>query len=107
MNKLQSYSKYIMILMFLILILLFVYTLNTNTKETFTYNKEYMMRKKLREDYDNFDIKKYENHLGLFMPSESPNEVPSKAGLDTFKPSKTSELVAYCDETFKDACITY
>ena len=57
-----------------------------------------VLRKLYREEYDNYD-------LSHNIPTAFQKEY-ADAGVDTYNPTKTSELVAYCDEK-REECVEY
>jgi len=64
--------------------------------------KSDILRKAYKEEFDSFDIQAYKNYVkgGTYVSA------PADAKLVDYVPTKTSKLVAYCDEK-REECIEY
>ena len=63
-------------------------------------NKSYILRQLYKEEYDNYDISKDYNIPTVFKKEYADPKIKD------FTPTKTSELVAFCDEK-REECIEY
>jgi len=61
-----------------------------------------IIRKTLKDEFDNFDIEAHKHYVegGAYVAEQAP------ANVVDYTPTKTSELVAYCDESIEE-CIQY
>ena len=88
-NVLQSLQNNKQIVFGIILVIVIVVYINRDR-----VNKAYILRQLYKEEYDNFDIQAHKN----YVKGGSYDVEAADAGIKEFKPTKTSELVAWIDE---------
>jgi hypothetical protein len=96
-NVFQSLSEYKEIIFGFILIIIVVTYINRN--KIIMSN---ILRKVYKEEYDNFDEVKHKEYI----KSGSFNSIQEDSKLQTYTPTKVSELVTFCDEK-REECIQY